>query len=110
MIQPFEANKQEIVGATKKVLLAFIKESKALAPKTKEEFIKEIGSNFYDDRFNVTELIGFAQRIAIVEWLKQNLNSSDLWKDIAINASNHTAIPYSVANKTVKEFKKQMKS
>ena len=73
------------------------------------KLINELGSNWYDDRFNTETFIKPAIEFSLMEWNKYNLGLTELWKQVAIESAKHSETPFNIANNTIDAFKKQFK-
>lgn len=105
IMKKFEPSETDFIGNIKKQIENFIKNSNVIDEEVKREFIKEIGSNWYDDRFDGTKFIDDAVGYSIYKWQEQNFKLAELWKEIAINNAKVSNQPHKVADETVARFK-----
>jgi len=104
-MEKFKPRETEFIGLIKKQIEKFITNSAVIDDKLKRDFIKELGFNWHDDRFDATEFIDDAVGYSICIWKEQNLQLAELWKEIAINNAKVNNEPHKVADETVARFK-----
>ena len=106
-MEKFKPNTVNYIGYMKLQMMSFIHNSKVIDEDTKVEFIKELGENWYDDRFDASCFIDDISKHSISMWKDQNFKVVELWKDVAVNNATTNNKPYEVADKTIASFKKE---
>jgi hypothetical protein len=106
-MENFKPKETEFIGIIKKQIQDFIDNSEVLDDETKKAFKKELGSNWYDNRFDATKFIDDAVGCSVIKWQQHNFELSELWKQIAINNAKVSNEPYKVANETISKFKSE---
>lgn len=101
----FEPRETEFIGEIKKQITNFIKISNVIDEEVKIALIEELGSNWYDDRFDGTKFIDDAVGSSIYKWQEQNFKLSELWKEVAINNAKVNNEPHKVADETIARFR-----
>lgn len=93
MIQ-FKPQEKDFVGVIKSMMSKFIENSQSLTDGKKSELLQELGTNFYDKRFDGSKFIEDAVGYAVFKWEKNNLETMELWKNIAINNATVNNAPH----------------
>lgn len=106
-MENFKPDETGFIGIIKKQIQNFISSSKVLDEETKKAFEEELGSNWYDDRFDGTKFIDDAVRYSLFEWKQHNFELVELWKQIAINNAKVSNEPHKVADETIARFKSE---
>lgn len=106
-MKPYIVDETRITGEIKKQFTEFVKNSQTIDQNSKDALLKELGSNWFDQRFNPRAFIRDAMEFSVMEWKRQQFETVELWKQIAINASINNTAPHEIADKAVKEFEKQ---
>lgn len=96
----------DMVGQLKKILDSYLRGSKVLTDKQKDDLLEEMGSNFYDDRFDVPKnFIKVATEWSVHSWQRQNFKLLELWVDIVKANAAVSNAPHKVADEVVKKYK-----
>jgi len=106
-MKDFKFDENEFVGAIKNEMKRFIEKTDKISDEQKDELLKELGVNWFDERFNGKQFFEDVIRYSVYVWSQHNFNLSELWKQIAIANASVSEIPYETANKTIEEFKKE---
>jgi len=106
-MEKYKPKETDLVGVIKGYLMALIKNNTQFDESTKAKLIESLGTNHYDTRFDVSRFIEEANRYAVYEWKKQNMELAELWKKTAVESAKISETPHTVANAVVEEFKKQ---
>lgn len=97
----------DIVGEIKRQFAKFINECESLKRDQKQELLKELGSNHFDDRFDASRFIEDAVGYSVSQWREINHSLAQLWQDIAKNNAMVNNTPFDVANETLGVYKDQ---
>lgn len=104
-MEKYKPNETEIKGELKNQVANFIQCSLDINQETKSKMIKDLGSNWNDERFDVEKLTHYATRFSISAWKEQNFKIVQLWKDIVIKNASNSNTPHLVANEVISEMK-----
>jgi len=97
----------DFVGKIKREITNFINNVPEIDDLVKDKILRNLGCNYYDERFDVSVFIPDAVRYSVSEWKQQNFDLAKLWQEVAVKNAAICNAPYDVANATVEEFKKQ---
>ena len=103
----FKPSETAFIGLIKKQIENFIKDSEVIDEDVKREFIKEVGSNWYDNRFDGTKFIDDAVGFSVHKWQEQNFKLTELWKEVAVNNAKVSNDPHIAADEVVDRFKER---
>jgi hypothetical protein len=106
-MEKFKTSEVAIKGALKEELRRFIKNCNSLNDEQKNLVNKELGYNWYDERFNVEKFISHIDYSRFIEWQNNNFKLMDLWTEIAVKNASVNNQPHIVANEAVSVFKKE---
>lgn len=105
MMEDFKPNEHAFIGEIKKQIFSFISNSKILDDNMKKDFIKELGRNWIDERFDGDIFMPNAVRLAMHDWQNINFELVDLWKKIVVENAKINNSPHEVADEVIKKFK-----
>lgn len=106
-MKKYQPQNTDIVGEIKRQFRLFIGQSQSLTQKQKMALLKELGSNYFDDRFDASKFIEDAVGYSVSQWSENNFKLAELWQDVAKSNAAINNIPFDVATQTVEAFKQK---
>jgi hypothetical protein len=103
---PLELSSTDFMLSLNHIFANAIYSSNILGEDTKSQLIKEINDTWIERREDPKVFIKHAVGNAIAAWHHENFRLSELWRDVAINAANHSSNPQEIADNAIEQFKK----
>jgi hypothetical protein len=103
---PLELSSTDFMLSLNHVFARAIISSNILDKDTKSQLIKEINDTWIERKEDPKVFIKHAVGNAIAAWHHENFRLSELWRDVAINAANHSSNPQEIADNAIEQFKK----
>lgn len=103
----YKPKETEFNGVIKDMIRKFIEGTDVIPVEVKRELMEDLGSNFYDPRFDSKVFFEEATLRSNLEWQMNNMELAELWKKVAIESAKISDNPGKVATETVERFKEQ---
>jgi hypothetical protein len=103
---PLELSSTDFMLSLNHIFANAIYSSNILDKDTKSQLIKEINDTWIERKEDPKVFINHAVGNAIAAWHHENFRLSELWRDVAINAANHSSNPQEIADNAIEQFKK----
>ena len=103
---PLELSSTDFMLSLNHIFANAIYSSNILGEDTKSLLIKEINDTWIERKEDPKVFIKHAVGNAIAAWHHENFRLSELWRDVAINAANHSSNPQEIADNAIEQFKK----
>lgn len=103
---PLELSSTDFMLSLNHIFARAIISSNILEEDTKSQLIKEINDTWIERKEDPKVFINHAVGDAIAAWHHENFRLSELWRDVAINAANHSSNPQEIADNAIEQFKK----
>jgi hypothetical protein len=103
---PLELSSTDFMLSLNHIFANAIYSSNILDKDTKSQLIKEINDTWIERKEDPKVFIKHAVGNAIAAWHHENFRLSELWRDVAINAANHSSNPQEIADNAIEQFKK----
>jgi hypothetical protein len=103
---PLELSSTDFMLNLNHIFANAIYSSNIIDEDTKSQLIKEINDTWIERKEDPKVFIKHAVGNAIAAWHHENFRLSEFWRDVAINAANHSSNPQEIADNAIEQFKK----
>lgn len=107
IMENFKPSETDFTGAIKMQMEKFIRNCETLDSETKQKLLTELGTNFFDNRFDGSIFIEEATKWAYAQWRDQSIAFMKLWEAVVVENAKVNNKPHLVANEAITEYKKQ---